>query len=150
MNQYAGFTIYITKSIFITVRIMHLSLLINLFVLFSFQLLAQQNAIIVRNIDSHTLKEKLEEDIHLVDVRTYKEYQAGHIAGAIQVDISRNDFLAEMNKLDKSKPIVLYCAIGARSTAAMRKIKLMGFKEILNFKGGVREWKLKKYSLVKE
>ena len=114
------------------------------------QLLAQQNTIIVKNINSDELNDMLGNNIQLIDVRTDDEFAEGHIKGAQQINIISNRFDSEVEKLDKDKPVILYCAVGGRSTAAMRKLKSMGFKEIYNFIGGVREWTANNFELVKE
>ena len=51
---------------------------------------------------------------------------------------------------NKDKLVVVYCAVGGRSTAAMRRLKDLGFTQIYNFVGGVREWQMNKYELVNE
>ncbi|UZR97240.1 rhodanese-like domain-containing protein [Chondrinema litorale] len=124
--------------------------IITLFTISSISLFAQENSVIVKNINSDELHDMLENDMQLVDVRTGREYQRGHIKGAKLISINSADFNEKVNELNKDKLVVVYCAVGGRSTAAMRKLKDMGFKEIYNFVGGVREWQMNKYELVKE
>jgi rhodanese-related sulfurtransferase len=108
-----------------------------------------QDLAIVKIIDSTQLQERLNGNIHLVDVRTDGEFAQGHIKGAIQINISSDDFMEKMDQLDKSKPIVLYCAVGGRSTAAVGMIRKLGFPVIYNFRGGIREWNKEKLPLEK-
>lgn len=81
-------------------------------------------------------------DIQLVDVRTPEEYSKGAIEGAILINYMSSDFLKEASsKLDKKKPIYLYCGIGRRSNKAMTKLLEEGFKKVYNLEGGYRAWK---------
>lgn len=79
--------------------------------------------------------------VQLVDVRTPEEFQAGHIPGAILIDVKSADFnrLAE-EKLKKDLPVAVYCHSGMRSLKAANQLKEKGFKPIYNLKGGFMEW----------
>jgi len=63
----------------------------------------------------------------LVDVRTPAEYAAGHLEGAINIDIYSPDFEKRLAALDKNAPLYLYCRSGARSGQAMSTAKSLGF-----------------------
>ena len=52
--------------------------------------------------------------VQLVDVRTSEEFATGHLANARNIDYVNGDFLAGAAKLDKTKPVLLYCAAGGR------------------------------------
>ena len=110
---------------------------------------AQTQLSLVENIDNTALQEKTEQGAHLIDVRTDGEFLKGYIAGATQINISNKDFVERIDKLDKTKPIILYCVVGVRSTAAIDKIRNLGFPVIYNFIGGIREWKKNKLPLEK-
>jgi rhodanese-related sulfurtransferase len=65
-----------------------------------------------------------------VDVRTPAEFAAGNKPGSLNIPL---DELAEKAaKLDKSKPIILSCASGARSGAAVGILKKLGFNNATN------------------
>ncbi len=83
------------------------------------------------------------EGIQLIDVRTSNEVNSGKIPGAINYDIYGADFKAQINALDKSKPVYVYCAVGGRSGKAMKMMKSMGFSEVYNLDGGMNAWKSK-------
>lgn len=72
----------------------------------------------------------------LVDVRTPGEYDGGHIGNATLIDYTNPSFSEEIQKLDKDKPVYVYCASGGRSSRAMADMKGMGFKEVYNLLGG--------------
>ncbi len=74
----------------------------------------------------------------LIDVRTAAEYQAGHIKGAENVPIDTVPTAA--GGWDKSTPILLYCATGARSANAFSYLQAQGFTKVYNLAGGVATW----------
>lgn len=81
-------------------------------------------------------------DVQVVDVRTDKEIAEGKIPNSIHIDYFRKDFIEECKrKLDKSKPVLLYCAAGGRSYTAMENLKKAGFKKIYDLKNGFDAWK---------
>jgi thioredoxin len=77
----------------------------------------------------------------IIDVRTPDEYNQGHIINAINIDWNSGQFENEISKLDKTKPIFVYCLSGGRSIQAARKIRQMGFKHIVGLKGGMLNWR---------
>lgn len=81
-------------------------------------------------------------DTQLIDVRTPREYQSGYIANAINIDIFRPGyFRSEVHKLDKNRPVYLYCRSGQRSRKAAHKLIKWGFAEIYDLEGGILNWK---------
>ena len=94
------------------------------------------------------IKEKKE--LQLIDVRTAKEFSEGHIKGAVNIDYYKSDFKQLMAKLDKSKPIAVYCTVGGRSGSGAQMAKQLGFKEVYDLEGGVVLWQRKGFKLVKE
>ena len=81
------------------------------------------------------------EGAQILDVRTPAEWNEGIIEGATMANIYEQDFEAQLGKLDKEKPVAVYCKVGGRSGQAMAKMKELGFKEIYNLKGGMDAWK---------
>ena len=57
----------------------------------------------------------LNKDVQLIDVRTPNEYSSGFIANAENINFKSKNFLSQISKLDKSKPLLLYCSAGGRS-----------------------------------
>lgn len=82
-----------------------------------------------------TLPEKI-----ILDVRTASEYNRGHLSGAVLVDYYQRDFSSQLNKLDKTKPVFVYCASGVRSNSAARELIRQGFKEVYDLSGGLSAW----------
>ena len=79
-------------------------------------------------------------NVQLVDVRTPLEYRRGHIADAINIDFYSSDFFRELEKLDKYRPVFLYCRSGVRSRRAAEKLAILDFEEIYDLKGGILNW----------
>jgi len=70
----------------------------------------------------------------IVDVRTPDEFADGAYPGAINVPLAT--LQARLGELEpKGKPVVLYCASGARSAQAARLLKLAGFTDVINAGG---------------
>lgn len=70
----------------------------------------------------------------LVDVRDSIERDLGMIEGSVNIPL--NDLRERMGELDKSKEIVLYCAIGLRGYVGARILKQHGFDHVKNLSGG--------------
>jgi rhodanese-related sulfurtransferase len=73
------------------------------------------------------------EGIQLVDVRNPGEHKAGHVPNSILIPIS--EMRNRMNELDKSKPVLCYCAVGKRGYLATRILMQNGFNA-KNISGG--------------
>ena len=79
-------------------------------------------------------------NLTVLDVRTRKEFAAGHLAGAKNLDFYAPDFQQQLQKLDKSKPYLVHCATGGRSAEARDKMKELGFKELYHMDEGYKGW----------
>lgn len=81
--------------------------------------------------------------VQLLDVRTAGEFQSGHLKNSLQADwLDKAQFAERIKYLDKSKPLLVYCASGIRSAAAAKYLLSNGFQEVQNLKGGLTAWKL--------
>lgn len=96
----------------------------------------------VKKLDPQNFDKKLKEskEAILIDVRTPAEYAQGHLANAVSIDIYANDFKSRIGKLDKTKPVFVYCKAGSRSGSAVNIMEEMGFKEIYDLSGGIIGW----------
>jgi rhodanese-related sulfurtransferase len=79
-------------------------------------------------------------DIQVVDVRRSKEYNSGHITGAINIDFYKSSFVEDINKLDKSKTTVVYCKSGNRSNKSALIMDSLGFTDFYDFSEGMNGW----------
>ena len=93
-------------------------------------------------LDKNAFKAAIQQKkVQLVDVRTLREYKGGHIGKAINIDLFQGgSFKQAIEKLDKSKPVYLYCRSGSRSKKAAKKILDMGFEKVYDLKGGYMQW----------
>jgi thioredoxin 1 len=94
--------------------------------------------------------EKISKDTmnQLVDVRTSKEFVSGHIGMAKNMDVNEDEFETQIQGLDKSKPVYVYCLSGGRSKTAAKILLKQGFKEVYNLDGGVLAWRQEAKNLV--
>ncbi|MCB0445389.1 MAG: rhodanese-like domain-containing protein [Gelidibacter sp.] len=81
------------------------------------------------------------EDVQLVDVRTPEERKEGYIENSQNIDYNSPTFDEDILKLDKTKPVILYCKSGGRSSKCAEKLKDAGFVKIYDLKGGITQWK---------
>ncbi|GAA0523280.1 thioredoxin domain-containing protein [Chitinophaga japonensis] len=80
--------------------------------------------------------------VQLFDVRTAKEFNAGHLAGALQADYTdKKEFAHRVQYLDKQKPVYIYCLSGGRSAAAAKWMRENGFSKVVEMEGGILAWK---------
>ncbi len=81
------------------------------------------------------------EDVQLVDVRTPQEFSEAHIVNSQNIDFKSPTFDEDIAKLDKAKPVILYCKGGNRSAKCAQKLKDAGFEKIYDLEGGISKWK---------
>lgn len=82
-----------------------------------------------------------EKGAQILDVRTAKEVAEGKIEGSINIDYFSPTFLEKASKLDKSKPVLIYCAAGGRRLSAAKDLKKAGFKKVYDLQTGYDGWK---------
>jgi len=75
-------------------------------------------------------------EVVVLDVRTPKEFVAGHVPKAVHIKWNDRDFNEQVGKLDKSKKYLVYCQAGVRSAAAVGRMSMLGFDHLYNFTGG--------------
>lgn len=75
-----------------------------------------------------------------VDIRTPQEHEDAFIPNSTLIDWKSSSFVEEIQKVDKDKPVFIYCRTGMRAARAKRKMKKMGFKEVYNLRGGIKAW----------
>lgn len=78
----------------------------------------------------------------LVDVLGKDSYEEEHIPGSLSMPLDVLEQEAD-RLLDKDETIVVYCAsfICTASTTAAHKLAEMGFKNVLDYKGGLKDYK---------
>lgn len=86
---------------------------------------------LVDTISVEELKDK--ENPYILDVRTVEEYNLSHIDGAINIPL--DELRENLEKLDKSKEIIVHCHSGLRSYLACRILQQKGYN-VKNLIGG--------------
>ena len=81
-------------------------------------------------------KMKADKDAVVLDVRTPREFEAGHVPGAVNIDWHARDFAERVSKLDKSKQYLIHCQAGVRSAAAAKAMSKMDFLHLYDYAGG--------------
>ena len=77
----------------------------------------------------------------VMDVRTEAEVADGVIVNAIHIDIYKGqEFINEIEDLDKSKSYYVYCRLGNRSGQACKIMEQLGFENAYNLEGGMLQW----------
>jgi len=117
-------------------------LTVSLLLVFSCQS-KEANITYGKNLTPKEFKELLEKETspQLIDVRTTEEFQTGALNGAVNISSSSLNFIKQIEKLDKNKPVFLYCLRGTRSQGAMNKLVTRGFTNVYSLDGGIKEWK---------
>jgi len=77
----------------------------------------------------------------IIDVRTPAEFSKGHLANANNYDWNGNEFDKQIEPLDKSKPVFVYCLSGGRSSSAANKMRSDSFKTVYELDGGIMKWR---------
>ena len=88
-------------------------------------------------------------DVVLLDVRTPKEYQEGHIQGALLLDYYSSDYVERLKALDKKKTYLIYCRSGNRSGKSLAIFEKLGFRRAYHMDTGVIGWARQQYPLVR-
>ena len=97
----------------------------------------------MKELSQEEWREQISNDDNAVilDVRTELEMEEGYIPEARNIDIYKGqEFLEELDKLDKEKHYYVYCRSGARSAQACTLMDQKGFKETYNLVGGFSKW----------
>ena len=98
---------------------------------------AVNNATEITSVD---LKKRLDrgDALKIVDVREPNEYQINRIPGSILIPLG--DVPKRYSELDPEAEIVVHCKMGGRSAKAADFLRSVGFKRVLNLKGGILDW----------
>ena len=110
-----------------------------LFLIFLFFSCAETNREI-QIVEKEIFQSLINQNVQLIDVRTPEEYNSGHIRSSQNINYNSTDFETKILKLDKNKPILVYCSAGVRSAKASKIFYSLGFKKIYELKGGYRSW----------
>lgn len=85
-----------------------------------------------------------DKDLQIIDVREQYEFDSGHMPNAELIPVGQLE--SRINEIDKTKPVLLYCATGARSRGAAQYLSQAGFSKVFNLRPGIVGWN---YDIVK-
>jgi len=97
-------------------------------------------------ITREALKKKIEQgsDFVLIDVLGGRSYAKRHLPGAIRIDAHEEDFVEQVKKQipDKDKEVIVYCASFScpLSPKAANDLANAGYKNVIDFEGGLADW----------
>ena len=94
----------------------------------------------VQVLDKPEYKRMVSKGFTIIDVRTSEEFEEGHIAGALNINVKSEEFIAEIENLPKSDTLLVYCRSGRRSLYAAQMMVSFGFIKIYDLEGGFLNW----------
>ncbi len=91
-------------------------------------------------ISAVELKQRLDrgDTLVIVDVREPNEYQINRIPGSVLIPLG--EIPRRYAELDQDAELVMHCKMGGRSAKAADYLRSVGFKRVLNLKGGILDW----------
>lgn len=79
--------------------------------------------------------------LQIIDLRTPGEIAAtGALPGAEFIDFTAPTFAQKVKQLDKTRPVLLYCAVGGRSGQAAEMMHQQKFKLVYEMSPGMNGW----------
>lgn len=78
--------------------------------------------------------------VTVVDVRTPAEFAAGHLDGAVNIDVESADFATAIADLDPEGTYAVYCRSGNRSAVAVGQMAQAGITGTYDLDGGIVAW----------
>lgn len=114
----------------------------------SFTSLEAQRKIEVSSQDVNSMLKK-SKDFIILDVRTADEFNAGHIKGAINIDVRQADAFSKIDKLNHTAKYIVHCRTNHRSGIAVDYMTQKGFKTVYQMMDGFPGWAANNYPFVK-
>ncbi|MCF6178873.1 MAG: rhodanese-like domain-containing protein [Geopsychrobacter sp.] len=118
-------------------------------VLFVCLSLSVAQASVVQNIDAPAAQKLLRGNsaVYLLDVRTLQEYFDVRLAGAHLIPI--DSIAKRIAEIPKDKPLLVYCAVGSRSSQVAEYLADKGYVSVYNLSGGIWAWQLRNFPVLK-
>jgi molybdopterin/thiamine biosynthesis adenylyltransferase/rhodanese-related sulfurtransferase len=104
------------------------------------ELLTSAKAEIVE-VSTHDAAEHIAAGYAVLDVREPDEFQEGALPGAIHIPRGHLESQVEGRLIDKTAPVVVYCAGGVRSAFAAKTMQELGYQRVESMDGGFGRWK---------
>ena len=95
----------------------------------------------ITEIDTATAADRIAAGAAVLDVREPDEYDQGALPDAVHIPRGHLEAQVEGRLLDKTSPVVVYCAGGVRSAFAAKTLQELGYTDVLSVAGGFGKWK---------
>lgn len=86
----------------------------------------------------------------ILDIRTPEEFESGYIEGAVNMNYHSESFVADLDKLDRTKTYFVYCRTGRRSRDAVGVMVQQGFSTIYRVQGDIVRWKKENLPVIRK
>jgi len=86
-------------------------------------------------------------DLFILDVRTPGEFAEVRLEGAVLIPIDQ--VVKRISEIPRDRPILVYCAVGSRSSQVAGYLARLGYPEVYNLYGGIWGWQLRGYPVLK-
>ena len=107
----------------------------------SFRDLLAQAKSTITEVDTADAASRIERGVIVLDVREPDEYEQGALPSALHIPRGHLEAQIETKIVDKSAPIVVYCAGGVRSAFAAKTLAELGYTDVVSMSGGFGKWK---------
>ena len=102
---------------------------------------AALEGVAIQNVSAMQLSEIMASGpVHLLDVRTQREFETVRIAGATNIPMDRLDPAALLAAYGADEPVYCVCQTGTRSQLAAAKLRAAGFRRVVHVDGGTNAW----------
>ena len=82
-----------------------------------------------------------QQNASVIDVREPAEFEGGHILNSRNIPLAQVEARAGEVKKNKRIPVIVYCASGVKSAAAVAALKKGGYEQVFNLAGGLAAWR---------
>jgi len=87
-----------------------------------------------------TKRNKNNPDFVMIDLRPTEQHQKEYIEHSVNIDFKDEDFLSRLNSLNKHKFYLIHCKVGSIGKRTLGKMEQLGFKQVYNIEGGIKNW----------
>jgi phage shock protein E len=93
-----------------------------------------------KNISSAQARALIAKDkkVLLLDVRTPEEYRQAHLHGSVLIPLGELE--GRIQEVPRDRPLLVYCAVGARSASAAGLLSARGYREVYQMSDGLVGW----------
>ncbi|HEX6655637.1 MAG TPA: molybdopterin-synthase adenylyltransferase MoeB [Candidatus Limnocylindria bacterium] len=98
-------------------------------------------AITARDVDAAEAVRLATDGHRVLDVREQSEWDAGHIPGATLLPLGQLPVRMAEVLPDRDQPLLVHCAVGARSSRASAYLAANGYRNVANLHGSLADWR---------